>query len=147
MADEVARREAEKENARQKAATEVSLRAETVDWAWFDLYYGAAHAYRDWASSLEKPRNRTGNVRDQSVPLSSPTPVPDAGVTFKKAEEYFQQALRFRSSGWRRPTEESPAAIKSLHTFTSTTARSTRRKRLLNAPSNSDVWTATRGPV
>ena len=96
MADEVARREAEKENARQKAATEVSLRAETVDWAWFDLYYGAAHAYRDWASSLEKPRNRTGNVRDQSVPLSSPTPVPDAGVTFKKAEEYFQQALKIQ---------------------------------------------------
>jgi hypothetical protein len=101
MAEEVARSQAEAETARQKAATEAALRTEAMDWAWFDLYYGAAHAYRDWAASLREGfypnrRDRAGNVREQSNSLSSPTPVPDAGVTFKKAEEYFQRALKIQ---------------------------------------------------
>ncbi|HMJ25733.1 MAG TPA: tetratricopeptide repeat protein [Pyrinomonadaceae bacterium] len=104
VAEKVALKQNDDEAVRQKAETQPAGQSAVSDWALFDLYYGAAHAYRDWATSLREEfyhnlrerRESAGNLHEQSNSLSSPAPLSEVSRSFKKSEEYFQGALEIQ---------------------------------------------------
>jgi hypothetical protein len=105
--DELARRKAEKE-AGKEAENDAKRRSEVSDWTMFDVLYGAAHAYRDQAISGREDFNsqlaheQDDSVRKESNLQSSLPPAVKEG--FKKAEEYFLQALKIQEK-WLKATD------------------------------------------